>query len=113
MERVQLLKQVFGRATYTRVIDTDFSELIQPTTGSSASTQLTVEEFFDYYDQLFFNIPPTGEVNSHEYLVKRSTDYLGGGIQSDIELAYLDEINSLREQLLEANANLANLNNVI
>lgn len=113
MEQVSLIKEVYGRATYTRVVDTQFSELYTPVTASDASTQISVEQFFDYYDQLFFNIPPTGQVNSHEYIVKRSTEYLGGGITTDTEQAYIDEINSLRQQLLEANANLINLNNII
>ena len=54
-----------------------------------------------------------GEVNSHEYLVKRSGEYLGGGVVSDTERAYIDEINSLRQQLLEANQNYSNLSNII
>jgi hypothetical protein len=74
---------------------------------------LSVEEFFNAYDALFFQIPATGEVNSHEYLVKRSGEYLGGGVMSDNEKAYIDEINSLRQQLLEVNTNYLNLTNVV
>ena len=113
MEQVNLIKEVYGRTTYTRVIDTQFSELYKPVVATDDSTQISVEQFFEYYDQLFFNIPPTGEVNSHEYLVKRSTEYLGGGVTTDIEQAYIAEINSLRQQLLDANANLVTLNNII
>lgn len=113
MEEVTLYKQVFGRATYTKVVDTTFSELYTPITASQQSTTISVEEFFDYYEELFYQIPATGEVNSHEYLVKRSTDYLGGVIVTDTEQAYIDEINSLRQQLLEANANLISLNKSI
>lgn len=113
MEQVSLTKEVYGRATYTRVVDTQFSELYTPVTASDASTQISVEQFFDYYDQLFFSIPANGTVNSHEYLVKRSTEYLGGGVTTDVEQAYIEEINSLRQQLLEANANLITLNNIV
>lgn len=113
MEQVNLVKQVFGRNTYTKVIDINFSELYTPVTASNQSTQISVEQFFDYYDQLFFNIPATGEVNSHEYIVKRSTEYLGGIVATDREQAYIDEINSLRQQLLEANANYLNLNEIL
>lgn len=113
-QEVKLVKEVYGRNTYTRVIDTSFSELYTPVTASSAaSAQLTVEAFFDAYNDLFFQIPATGELNSHEYLVKRSGEYLGGGVLTDNEKAYIEEINSLRQQLLEANANFLSLSNTV
>ena len=113
-QKVDLIKEVYGRNTYTRVIDTSFTELYNPVTASAApSIQTSVELFFDAYNSLFFQIPATGELNSHEYLVKRSTEYLGGGVLSDNEKAYIEEINSLRQQLLEANTSYLNLNNIV
>ena len=113
-QEVKLVKEVYGRNTYTKVIDTSFSELYTPVTASAAiSPTLTVEAFFDAYNTLFFEIPATGEINSHEYLVKRSTEYLGGGVLTDNEKAYIEEINSLRQQLLDANTNYLNLTKVI
>jgi hypothetical protein len=113
-QEINLIKEVYGRNTYTKVIDTSFSELYTSVTASAApSTQTTVEAFFDAYSSLFFQIPATGELNSHEYLVRRSGEYLGGGVQSDAEKAYIEEINSLRQQLLEANTNYLNLNNIV
>lgn len=111
-ERVQLLKEAYGRVTYSKVVDTSFTELYQPVTASAA-TPLTVEDFFNLYNELFFQIPATGEINSHEYLVARSTEYLGGGVLTDSEKAYIEEINSLRQQLLEANTNFLNVNNIV
>jgi hypothetical protein len=112
-QELNLVKEVYGRNTYVRVIDTSFSELYTPTTVSVEAPTITVEQFFDYYNDLFFEIPAMGEVNSHEYLVKRSGEYLGGGVVSDTERAYIEEINSLRQQLLEANQNYSNLSNII
>lgn len=112
-QEVNLIKEVYGRNTYTKVIDTSFTELYKPPAPSQVANQISVEQFFDYYNQLFFQIPVTGEVNSHEYLVARSTDYIGGAVLSDTEKAYIDEINSLRQQLLEANQNFMGLNNII
>jgi len=112
-QKVDLIKEVYGRNTYPRVVDTSFSELYLPVTGSTVSQEVTVEAFFDLYNQLFFQIPATGQVNSHEYLVARSTEYLGGTVLTDSEKAYIDEINSLRQQLLEANAGYANLTKII
>lgn len=113
-QEVQLVKEAYGRNTYTRVVDTTFTELYTPETAPVAiEPQLTVEAFFDAYNTLFFEIPATGEINSHEFLVKRSTEYLGGGVLTDNEKAYIEEINSLRQQLLEANTNYLNLTKVI
>lgn len=111
-QKVQLVKEAYGRVTYSKVIDTNFTELYTPVSASAAPT-FTVEEFFDLYNELFFQIPATGEVNSHEYLVARSTEYLGGGVLTDNERAYIEEINTLRQQLLEANTNFLNLNNIV
>jgi hypothetical protein len=113
-QEVKLVKEAYGRNTFTRVIDTSFNELYTPVTASVAiSSQLTVEAFFDAYNNLFFQIPATGDLNSHEYLVKRSGEYLGGGVLTDNEKAYIEEINSLRQQLLEANTNYLNLNSIV
>lgn len=113
-QEVKLVKEVYGRNTYTKVIDTSFSELYTPITASvTVDTGTTVETFFDAYNELFFQIPATGELNSHEYLVKRSTEYLGGGVVTDTEKAYIEEINVLRQQLLEMSTNSLNLNNIV
>jgi len=113
-EEVKLIKEVYGRNTFTRVVDTSFSELYTPVTASAAlPQQITIDEFFDLYNELFFDIPATGELNSHEYIAARSTEYLGGGVLTDGEKAYIEEINSLRQQLLEANANILSLSNTV
>jgi len=112
-QEVKLVKEVYGRNTYTRVVDTSFSELYTVVPTPTAPGNISVEAFFDLYNTLFFQIPAMGEVNSHEYLVKRSGEYLGGGVLSDNERAYIDEINSLREQLLEANTNYLSLTNIV
>ncbi len=112
-QEVKLVKEVYGRNTYTRVVNTSFNELYTAVTASAAPASISVEVFFDLYNTLFFQIPAMGEVNSHEYLVKRSGEYLGGGVLSDNEKAYIDEINSLRQQLLEANTNYLSLTNIV
>jgi len=112
-EEFQLIKEVYGRNTFNRVVDTAFTEFSLPPTSSAVPTQeFTVESFFDAYNALFFDIPAVGELNSHEYLVARSTEYLGGGVLTENEKAYIEEINALRQQLLEANANILSLNNI-
>jgi hypothetical protein len=104
-QEINLYKEVFGQNTYKRVIDTQFTQLAETSTDQVEEDN-TVERFFELYEQLFFQIPLTGEINSHEYLVNRSSEYLGGSVVTNNEKALIQEINSLRQQLLEANTNL-------
>lgn len=111
MEQINLAKTVRGANTYTSVIDTEFTELIAQVEETTEET-VTVERFFELYESLFFDIPVDGELNSHKYLVNRSTQYLGGN-QLDLEKqALIEEINSLRSQLTELNGNFMTINNI-
>lgn len=105
---VDLLKKIYGINSYSNVIDTDFSELIQPATAVTSSV-VTVDQFFQYYEELFFNIPVSGSVNSHTYLVERSQEYIGGSVQDAEKLALIEEINALRQQLLDLNESFATI----
>jgi hypothetical protein len=106
-EKVELIRQVLGASTYPKVVDTQFTQLIKP--SAPVEEEVTVEKFFQLYEQLFFQIPVTGEINSHEYLVKTSGEYIGGDIISDNERALLEEINTLKQQLLESNQTLVDI----
>ena len=68
MANVELVKEIYGINTYTKAVDTSFTELVVPTTEATASV-ITVDQFFQYYDDLFFDIPVSGSINSHVYLV--------------------------------------------
>ena len=60
------------------------------------------------YTRLFYVIPKTGETNSHEYLIKTSTEYINyAPINNDIQ-ALIDEINQLQKQNLELNQQIVN-----
>jgi hypothetical protein len=99
---VTLQKQVYDRNQYKQVIDTSFTQLVQPTTQDTSSALPSVNQFFDYYNQLFFDIPKFGEVNSHEYLIKTSTEYIGASsVVSDELQALIDEITELRQENLD------------
>jgi len=107
-EKVNLSKRVYAKNQYERVIDTTFSQLATTPTPTEAVTTptISVDEFFQYYNDLFFQIPKFGEVNSHEYLIKTSTEYVGSTtINNDIQ-ALIDEINLLQVQNLELNQKL-------
>ncbi len=109
-ESLNLSRTVYGTTTYTRVIDTQFRQLITPPPPEEETVD--VDRFFQLYEELFFQIPITGETNSHEYLVRRSSEYIGGEILTDNEKALIDEINSLRQQLLEANKSIVDISTI-
>jgi hypothetical protein len=106
-QQVQLTKKVFGKGLYPQVIDTQFSQLVPPT--ASAPNALTIPEFFEAYDNLFYEIPIEGDINSHAYLVARSSEYIGVTAQNDEINGLLEEINSLRQELLDANKTILDL----
>ena len=101
-EQIVLTKQVYDKNQYQKVIDTTFTQLVQPTSQVTGSALPTVNEFFDFYNQLFFDIPKFGEINSHEYLIKTSTEYIGASSVVNDELqALIDEVTELRQENLD------------
>jgi hypothetical protein len=111
MQNIDLIKEVKGIATYNKVIDTSFSELItvRPVVTSSA---ISTREFFNYYENLFFDIPISGSTDSHQYLIKRSTEYLGAPTIDEEKQALIDEINSLRQQLVDLSQNYLTISSI-
>jgi hypothetical protein len=112
MANVELVKEIYGVNTYTKAVDTSFTELVVPTTEATASV-ITVDQFFQYYDDLFFDIPVSGSINSHVYLVERSQQYIGGSVIDNEKQALIEEINSLRQQLLDLNQSFTSINDII
>jgi len=98
-EKVLLTKNVFNRQQFTRTVDVNFET--QQQDQNAETTLPTVSEFFNYYQQLFYDIPKLGDTNSHQYLVNTSQNYIGDTqTNSEIE-ALIVEINSLRQTILE------------
>ena len=112
-QEVKLNKQVFGKVSYPNVVDTEFSQLVQPEQTLEVETPMTVAEFFQEYDRLFYEIPQRGSFGSHQELVDRSAGYIGVVGQSEEIQALLDEINDLRTQLLQAQQEIVNLSTTI
>jgi len=108
---VNLTKEIYGLNTYKKAVNTNFTELVAPVV-IVPDTSITVSQFFEAYDQLFFEIPVSGSVNSHTYLVERSQVYIGGSVIDAEKQALIEEINSLRQQLLDINQNLNTINNI-
>ena len=101
-QQVKLIKQVYDKNQYQRVIDTSFTQLVQPIQITSSALP-TIDQFFEYYNQLFFDIPKFGEVNSHEYLIKTSQEYIGTTtevVNNELQ-ALIEEITNLRQENLD------------
>jgi len=106
MANYTLNKTVYNRREYLNVIDTSFTQIAPPT---PIEDTITVEQFFQYYSKIFYDIPAEGDINSHAYLIKTSSEYINiTNINEDIQLL-LDEITVLRQQLLIAEQQNLNL----
>jgi hypothetical protein len=101
MANISLNRQVFDKQQFENTVDTSFTQLNIPVTSSTTTTPPTIEQFFDFYNQLFYQIPKLGDTNSHSYLVKTSGEYIGNTQNDDVIQALIDEINVLRQQVLD------------
>lgn len=110
MAVVDLNKKEYTKNQYSKVIDTTFSQLTNSSTVQFENVPvISVEEFFSNYQEIFFRIPKFGDVNSHEYLLKTSQEYIGDSEQNDDTIqALIEEITELRQENLELNKQLAN-----
>jgi hypothetical protein len=105
----------YSKPELSRTIDTQFSEFVTVAPGGVESTTAplpTVDEFFQYYQDLFFQIPKTGETNSHQYLINTSGEYVNGPTINQELLALQQEITQLRQENLELQQSLVNTQTV-
>jgi|Laugresbdmm110sd_1035091.scaffolds.fasta_scaffold19954_2 hypothetical protein len=100
MSQISVQKTVFNKDTYGRVIDTQFRQLINQDVVDETPS-FTIDDFFQLYEDLFYQIPKEGDSNSHQYILQKEADYLGISISQDDVQALLDEITLLRQQVLE------------
>jgi len=105
-KKVEIKKTVFDRQSYRGVIDSKFKffKELEPVVDPD-----TVEELFRLYDKLYAVIPIEGEDNSHQYLVERSSELYKIDTQLESIQPLLDEVASLRGQLLENNRRILEL----
>ena len=100
MSQISVQKTVFNKDTYGRVIDTQFRQLINQDVVDETPS-FTIDDFFQLYEDLFYQIPKEGDSNSHQYILQKEADYLGISISQDDVQALLDDITLLRQQVLE------------
>ena len=100
MEIISLNKIEYNKNQYQKVIDTSFTQLINTSQSTSVTQSVSVDQFFQYYQDLFYQIPKLGDINSHSYLVKTSGEYIGTTQVNDVVQALIEEINQLRQDNL-------------
>lgn len=110
MSSVKLNKQVFVKTKFNETVDTSFSQLIEPQNPTFFDVNLaTIDDFFILYNKFFFEIPKNGVVNSHEFLIKESSEYVQAErINEDIQVL-LDEIADLRGENLSLREEIVGL----
>jgi len=102
-EIIPVQNLIYNKGTFTRVINTQLSEL---NSNPTVVPETTVDAFFELYDELFSVIPNEGDINSHRAILLREAEYLNVQIADGEEVqALLQEITDLRQQLLEVEVN--------
>lgn len=98
---IQLNKQVFNKSKFKETVSVDFTQLDPSPTPTIFDLNLaSLNDFFILYNKFFYDIPKEGEVNSHAFLIKESSNYVGFKTNNDEIEALLDEIAQLREENL-------------
>ncbi len=105
-----LNRQVFDKNKFNETVDTGFNQLLDKSDLQFFDLNLaTVEDFFNLYNKLFYEIPKQGDVNSHQFLAAESGEYVDF-LANNIEVqALLDEIAELREENLTLRTDMANI----
>ena len=104
-EIIDLSKTTFSRKNFEKVVDNRFKQLLnnRPTTDDV----FTIDDFFQLYEDLFFQIPKEGEIQSHRFILNQTAEYLGISLNDGTDIqALLDEITTLRNELLNVNKTL-------
>lgn len=93
---VEIKKTVFPKDSFDKRVNNSFSTY----TAEKPVADRTIEQFFQDYENLYFQIPPEGVSASHRYLVNKSTEVLTMEQETLNIQPLLDEVASLQEQLL-------------
>ena len=109
--QIPIEKQVFDKNQFGKVIDTEFSQLLNQQVEAPTPT-FTLEDFFTLYEQLFYQIPKEGDAESHRFILQKEAEYLGVIISQEDIQALLDEITALRQQVLDSQTALNELTQI-
>ena len=87
-ENIKTSKIVYGAQSANEFIDRSFTELFK------TKDPVNLNRFFSMYNDLFYNIPKTGD-QSHTTLIDKSQDYVSN-YQNPLQV----EVDSLREEVI-------------
>ena len=108
-ENIKLNKSVFNKTQYSKTIDTSFNQLGVKSPQEELDVQPNVDEFFSLYNQLFYDIPKIGEEESHEFLIKQSSEYINFDANNEEIIELQKEISQLRIELLDSQKQVVTL----
>jgi len=106
MAEYKLNKISYPKSIYPTIIDTTFAQTVPP---PPIENTVTVGQFFQFYNTLFYDIPVEGEINSHTYLIQRSSEYVNVTPNNEDIQILLDEITSLQQENLVLNQRIFEL----
>jgi len=81
-------RKIFGKNSFSNVVDYNFNQIVPANSTKPVVPAATVESFFQDYNTLFYDIPPSGSNSTHLELVNKSSEYLGISLldmQAEIE----------------------------
>lgn len=107
-ERIRIQKDSYNSNQFSNLVDREFKTFTKPVPEVDTDT---VEEFFRLYDKLFYSIPIEGETDSHQYILQKSSELTDFEKTTENIQPLLDEIAQLRQQLLDANQQIFDLEN--
>lgn len=105
--KIQVRKTVYDNVGLSKIVDREFRTFVEVPDEQGTDT---VDELFRLYDKLYLEVPAEGDTNSHRYLVQKSSELLNVDLDNQAIQPLLDEIAQLRQELLEANQEIASLN---
>ena len=109
MDKIDLNRKVYDKNSYNKIIDTKFKEFGVTSIIKDLSDTISIEDFFDNYNTIFYQIPKIGETNSHEYLAKTSGDYVNFDQTNEQISALQEEISILRQENLNQSIEILEL----
>lgn len=101
-EIIKIEKTIYSN-DISNVINNSFNQLIPLSPQIETVPSLSVSEFFDQYNNLYFEIPLSGSDDSHLGLATKSLERLGVSLEDlQSEVDYLRQENvELKNQILQ------------